>query len=204
MNVITLCLPPFQTNCYILYLTEGGSCIVIDPASNEKEIINKIEELSLTPSLIFLTHGHFDHIGAVDALRERYGTRLAIHESDASMLSDASLNASTLLIGQRISSGEADLLLSDGNEIMLEAESLTVMNTPGHTPGSSILIGKEFIISGDTLFRSGYGRYDLAGGNAYELFESLKKILSLDEALIVYPGHGEKTTIKREKTLLAF
>lgn len=204
MNVITLRLPPFQTNCYILYQNEGGSCIIIDPASSEKEIIKEVEALKLVPSLIFLTHGHFDHVGAVDALRKRYGIPLAIHKSDASMLSDSYLNASALLIGESITVNEPDVLLSDGDEIKLDTETLTVMNTPGHTPGSSVLVTKDLIISGDTLFRDGYGRYDLEGGNAYELFESLKKLLSLDESLIVYPGHGEKTTVKREKTLLAF
>ena len=93
----------------------------------------------------------------------------------------------------------ADLLLKEGDEIRLEEDVFKVMSTPGHTPGSSVLIGNSLIFSGDTLFKNGYGRYDLIGGDGRELFLSLEKILALDENLTVYPGHGETTTIKGER-----
>ena len=202
LNIITLPLPPFQTNTYIVFEKYKGKCIIIDPASSFSIIKNKISEFKLNPSLIFLTHGHFDHIGACEELREEYKVPLAIHENDAELLTSSRLNASSLLLGQEIILKPAEKLLKDSDCIKIEAYKLRVMHTPGHTQGSCVLIGENEIFSGDTLFNSGYGRYDLPGGSFEDLAKSLEKIFDLKESLTVYPGHGSTTNIYDEKYTL--
>ena len=202
LNIITLTLPPFQTNTYIIFEKLKGKCIVIDPASSFSVIKDKIDEFKLKPAMIFLTHGHFDHIGACDELRNEYNIPLAIHENDAEMITSPKLNASALLTSTIIALNPADKILKNSDVIKLESESLKVMHTPGHTQGSCVLIGRNVVFSGDTLFSGGYGRYDLFGGSFDELVNSLEKIFTLDESLKVYPGHGPTTDIFNEKTTL--
>lgn len=202
LKVITLTLPPFETNTYIVFEKAKGKCIVIDPASNFQIIKNKIDEFELKPILIFLTHGHFDHIGACDELRDAYNIPLAIHKYDASLITSPQLNASSLLSNKEINLRSAEKILSEPTSFKLESKTLRIIHTPGHTKGSCILIGDDEIFSGDTLFKGGYGRYDLPGGNAEDLMKSLEKILNLDERLKIYPGHGESTTIYDEKSTL--
>ncbi len=199
----TLVLSPFQTNTYIVY-DDTNSAIIIDPADSFAVIKEKLNSLSLTPELIFLTHGHFDHLGACRELKEEYSIPIFIHEKDAPIVTSPLLNASRILLEYDIISPPVDKVLKDGDKITFGNSELTLMHTPGHTRGSSCLIGENEIFSGDTVFAGGYGRYDLEGGDASALFKSLKKVLSLDENLTVYSGHGEKTTIKREKMTYGF
>ncbi len=200
LNVIALPLPPFDTNCYIVSEVNGKKCIIIDPASSPEKIINIISARKLSPVSIVLTHGHFDHIGGADFLRETYNIPLCIHEADAELLDSPEKNASKHLTFGEVYIKPADTLLKEGSVIKFGKEKLRIMHTPGHTKGSSVLIGESALFSGDTLFRDGYGRYDLYGGNMGELFDSLERLFLLNEYLTVYPGHGEKTTIGDEKT----
>lgn len=202
LNVLTLTLPPFGTNTYIVFEKTKGKCIIIDPASSFELIKNKIDEFELKPILVFLTHGHFDHIGACDKLREEYNIPLAIHECDAPLLIAPQLNASKLLLGKEIKLKPAEKIISKPTSFKLENKYLRVVHTPGHTKGSCVLVCDDEVFSGDTLFKGGYGRYDLPGGSADELIKSLEKILNLDERLKVYPGHGETTSIFQEKDIL--
>lgn len=199
--IIKITLPPISSNTYILRDDKSNKCIIIDPASNAEVIKAKIESLSLTPALILLTHGHFDHISAGDELRDIYDVPLGVHEEDEKMLYSPILNASSLLLGSEIKLKKADMVFRDGEAITISGITLKAMHTPGHTEGSTVFLGNGFAFSGDTLFASGYGRYDLPGGSAEKLFASLKKLFLLDENIIVYPGHGEETTISREKAL---
>ena len=198
MKVITIPLPPIMTNCYIAYERDGGKCFIIDPASSEEKIKTIIDAHSLKPKAIILTHGHFDHIAAADRLREMYSIPLYIHEADGEMIKDSRLNCSSSMMGMAIVLKDADRLLKDGDKIKLESESLTVMHTPGHSPGSCVFVACDCIFSGDTVFRGTYGRYDLPGGNFELLMDSIRRVMTLSPILTVYPGHDEKTTIGDE------
>ncbi len=199
LSVITLVLPPFDTNCYIVSEKDGKKCIIVDPASSPSRITNIISERKLSPVSVVLTHGHFDHIGAADLLRKLYNVPLCIHEADAELLVSPEKNASKYLTFDDVIITSADILLKDGSIIEFGKEKLRVMHTPGHTKGSCVLVGENALFSGDTLFRGGYGRCDLYGGNMSDLFLSLERLFFLNECLTVYPGHGEKTTIGDEK-----
>lgn len=198
MKIITLSLPPIMTNCYIAYEKDGGKCFIIDPASSPERIDALISAHSLVPKAILLTHGHFDHIAAADSLRDRYSIPLFIHESDGNMITSASLNCSKPMMGTSITIKPADKLLRDGDKIKLESESLKVMHTPGHSPGSCVFVGNGFIFSGDTVFKGTYGRYDLPGGDFSILMSSIKRILALNPIFEIYPGHDEKTSVSDE------
>jgi glyoxylase-like metal-dependent hydrolase (beta-lactamase superfamily II) len=198
MEIIKLSLPPLSTNCYIVYENVGGECIIIDPASDCEKIKEAIDRESLTPTLIYLTHAHFDHIGAVDELRKLYHIPACIHEGDGEMMVTPEFNASSRWT-ERISPLPADKLLTDGDTINVGSMAFTVLHTPGHSKGSSVLFGEGVLFSGDTIFLNCYGRYDLYGGDLSELKTSLSKVLALDPATEIYPGHGRKTTIENER-----
>ena len=198
MKAITLSLPPIETNCYVIFSKIGGECIIVDPASSFDKIKEIVSENKLKPKCIFLTHGHFDHIGASDELRSFYDIPLLVHEFDSEMILQPNLNCSSMM-GTPFALSPADKLVSDGDEIHIDNEVLRVMHTPGHTPGSSVLVGSEEIFSGDTIFLNSYGRCDLPGGNFEKLKESIFKIMALNEKLKVYPGHGDTTDILSER-----
>lgn len=199
MNVTTIPLPPIMTNCYVAYEREGGKCFIIDPASNEEQIIRLIKSKGLIPSAILLTHGHFDHIGAADKLREYYSIPLYVHKDDGEMIRSHHANCSMAFTGTSVELSQADRLLKDGDVIKLDDEELFVMHTPGHSPGSCVFVGNDLIFSGDTVFKGTYGRYDLPGGDFQALFRSIQKVMALNPTMTVYPGHNEETSIGEER-----
>ncbi len=188
-----------ETNCYIIY--EDNHAIVIDPGAEGKRITDFLQKKKLIPKYIINTHGHLDHIGANRYLKEQYpNTHLAIHYLDEELLYAKQEFLSLLLFGTFKPSPKPDILLKENDEIKLENTHFKVIHTPGHTKGSISLYNKEIILTGDTLFCNGVGRYDIPGANKNDLFNSIKeKIFILDSNLIVYPGHGETTTIEKEK-----
>ena len=175
--------------------TENAYCIdgelLIDPGDD----LPALARLAGGIKAILLTHGHFDHMLAAEKLQERTGVPVYVHPLDAPMLSDASLSA----YNPEVSS------LPQPGHIAYTAypESLfgfRVLHTPGHTPGSVCLYheAEKVLFSGDTLFRAGFGRTDLAGGSMHQLLSSLRTLLALPRDIKVYPGHGESTTIDEE------
>lgn len=201
MKVFTIPLPPLMTNCYVVYEREGGRCFIIDPASSPDTIVEIIDRMKLKPKAVLLTHGHFDHIGGADALRERYGIPLYLHEGDLDMITKPEMNCSASFMGGNVMLKEADKALRDGDAVTLEKEFLRVLHTPGHSEGSCVYLGDGIMFSGDTLFCNGYGRCDLYGGNYGALMESIQGLMRLDSRTRVYPGHGEPTTIGDEMDL---
>jgi len=173
------------TNCWI-YPLDNGICAVIDPGDEGKRIIARLKQLNLVPAFIILTHGHFDHIDAVEELAAEYGTQaeIAIHAADTGYLKDF----------------KPGRTLAEGDTI----GPFTVLHLPGHTPGSIGLWDKEsgILFSGDTLFDDGYGRTDLPGGNEEQIFASLRRLFALDGNIQVYPGHGPTTTIGQAREIL--
>ncbi|MBO0586496.1 MBL fold metallo-hydrolase [Sporosarcina sp. E16_8] len=202
LKVNTYPLGPIQTNCYIIS-DESGNCLIMDPGEESGRLINKVKSKELTPVAILLTHAHFDHIGAVDSIRDRYAIPVYIHEEEQGWLSDPRLNGSAKYPGlPDVRTRKADKLISHEGMMTVGPFEFEVRHTPGHSPGSvSYIFGpSRFAIVGDTLFQQGVGRTDLPGGNTGVLLTSIHdKLLSLDDDFIIYPGHGPATTPEEEK-----
>ncbi|WP_316572032.1 MBL fold metallo-hydrolase [Neobacillus sp. YIM B06451] len=201
MNWFPVPLGGLQTNCYILY-REDRTCLIFDPGEEGTKLINILAEKKLEPRAILLTHAHFDHIGAVDTIRDRYGIPVYIHNREAKWLSDPALNGSGLFpVGPPIRVRDADYLIKNEGEMTVDGFTFNVFETPGHSPGSVSFYFSEkgIIVSGDALFMGSIGRTDLPGGNEKELMKSIhSKLLALPEETIVLPGHGPATTIGDE------
>jgi hydroxyacylglutathione hydrolase len=190
-----------QTNCYIVENDEG-LCLIIDPGSDGKKVIKWLNKRSLKPVAILLTHAHFDHIGAVDEVREQYQIPVYLHEEEELWLGDPKLNGSQFFMKQNpIKVNPADYMLKKEEAKKLDIFEFFIFETPGHSPGSvSYYFEKDgFVISGDALFKSSIGRTDLPGGNQSQLLKSIhEKLLFLPEETVVLPGHGPETTIGEE------
>ena len=198
MKIEKLFRGSWYANCYLLYANDaqgGLHAAVIDPAYPAEKIKALTDELGASIDFIILTHGHFDHIYNLDALKALTNAQICIHKNDAEMLSDGNKNAYSFFFGGDFATVGADRLLTDGDVIRLGDESLAVISTPGHSHGSICLLNDAFIITGDTLFSSGYGRYDLHGGDVRTLSRSLHSLKNYDQNLLIYPGHGDSTTL---------
>ena len=187
-------------NCYLFACMETNKAVVIDPGADGKRIYRWILEKGLKVEYILLTHGHVDHIGAVDELRDLLGDVLVgIHADDAGMLTDGRKNLSSYF-GPGLALKKADLLLQDGQELKIGKERIKVISTPGHSPGGACFLCSEGLFSGDTLFAGSIGRTDFPGGSMNQLVDGVKKkLLILPEDTRVFPGHGEETSIGEEK-----
>lgn len=190
-----------QTNCYIIENTDGA-CLIIDPGDEGKKLISWLRENKLTPLAILLTHAHFDHIGAVDEVRECFDIPVYVHENEKDWLTDPMLNGSDQFrMARPILARQAEHLFTNEMKLKLNNFEFSVLETPGHSPGSvSYFFEKEgLVLSGDALFRGSIGRTDLIGGNHSQLLKSIhEKLLKLPEETIVMPGHGPTTTIIEE------
>ena len=187
----------FETNCYLVYDDGTKDTIVIDAGLDSKKVIDKIESFKLKPVLLINTHGHFDHITTDDIIREKYNVPLAIHRNDLPMLLDSHKNSS-FFFGFDTVIKEAEILFDKEETKECKVCRYSIINTPGHSIGSICILIENFLFSGDTLFCGSIGRTDLPTGNQTEIEQSLKKLTTLNEDIIVYPGHGPSTTIKQE------
>jgi len=193
---------PLEVNCWIVSDAADGPCVVIDPGGDSEELLRALD--ARVPAAIILTHGHFDHIGAVRELVQTTGAPLLVHAEDAASITSPQTNGGALF-GFSDSAPEATRLLADGDEIHAGALTFRVLHTPGHTPGGICLFVSDLsgsqphLFSGDTLFAGSVGRTDFPGGDARTLSRSIaEKIATLPPATAVHPGHGPDTTIARE------
>ena len=185
LQMKNLTVGALSTCCYILWDDAAESCVVIDPGAEPERILAACEGRGI--EAILLTHGHFDHIGAVAELAKT-GAEIVIHREDAPMLGDPRLNAGWL-VGWNITAPQATRTLREGETITYAGVTFTVLHTPGHTPGSVCYQAGEKLFTGDTLFHYGYGRTDLPGGSMRQLAESLRRLQTIAGECEIYPGH---------------
>jgi hydroxyacylglutathione hydrolase len=197
MEIIKMPVGVMMANCYLLISKEKGVAI-IDPGAEPQRIMKKIEELSLTPKMILLTHGHFDHVGGMYELRRNYQIPVYLHEGDADMLTSPEKNLSQMFYAPFEVVEDANLL-HDGDRVQLDELEIQLIHTPGHSKGSSSYLVGEHLFTGDTLFKGSMGRYDFYGSDYYQLKDSLRKLADLKGDYIVYPGHNDTTTLEEER-----
>ena len=200
MKIESLVLGMVQTNCYLLINRSTSECIIVDPADSPQKIENHITRQGYHPVAILLTHGHFDHILGVNALKKTFSIPVYAAKDEEEILTHSGKNLSSQFgTDYKVN---ADYQLEDGAELSLAGTKIKAMLTPGHTKGSMCYYFEEdgFLISGDMLFCESVGRTDLPTGNSTEIMKSLReKVLVLPDETIVYPGHGEVTDIAHEK-----
>jgi glyoxylase-like metal-dependent hydrolase (beta-lactamase superfamily II) len=200
LTVHPLIVGPLQANCFIAADPESGQAVVIDPGGQPDDIARALQQMGAGLAYIINTHGHADHVAASKVLRDRLQAPVLIHEADARLLGEDGRQMA-LWFGLDFEALQPDRLLREGDAIEFGQAHLTVLHTPGHTPGSISLLAHDRVFTGDCLFAGGVGRWDFPGGSEADLFHSIRtKLLSLDDALIVHPGHGPDTTIGRERT----
>ena len=190
LNIHTLPLGAYQTNCYLVWDENSPSCVVIDPGYEPDTILDEAERLGKTVAAIFLTHGHFDHVGAVRELVAETGCPVYLHEADLSM--PIQMTAGPLYYTNTYAEGD-----------FVEAAGLSfkVLHTPGHTPGSVCLMCENALFSGDTLFWGSCGRTDFPGGSSSQMHASLKRLANLSGDYDVYPGHADATKLSFERKM---
>ena len=196
-----LVIGALETNCYLIACVKTKKAAVIDPGGEEGTdlILNLLQKNNFNLKYIINTHGHIDHIAGNNSLKAKTEALLLIHRLDADMLVDANKNFSSLM-GKEICSPPADKFLEEGDEITLGILKLTVIHTPGHTPGGISLVLNNIVFTGDTLFAGSIGRTDLPGSSYQDLQKSIKeKLLVLSDNRMIYPGHGPDSTISEER-----
>lgn len=191
---------PVQTNCYFAINKETKEALVIDPGEEAARLMQQIREQGLTVAAILLTHGHFDHAGAAEELSALCNAPIYAHEAEKETLESEKLNA-CWMIGRK-ETYRADLFVKDEQELDLAGFHIRVLFTPGHTRGGCCYYFpyENVVFSGDTLFQMSVGRTDLEGGSMSQIVRSIQeKLMPLPEQTVVYPGHGEATTIETER-----
>jgi len=204
MKIDRLILGAYETNCYVLRKTEAAEdCLIIDTGLESGKLLDFLGDNKLKPTALVLTHGHADHIAGTAILRRNWPQiKVYIHKLDAEILTDPNRNLS-IMTGRPFTAGPVDFTVDEPDVIEQAGIGLNVLHTPGHTLGGISLYAAEegIIFVGDTLFAGSVGRTDFPGADTSQLIESIKeKLLTLPDKTVVYPGHGPRTTIAREKT----
>ncbi len=197
-------LGPYFVNCYIVGDPESGEGMIIDPSWDPDRIISHVDRHGSNIEKIVITHGHADHIGALDVMRNHFKAQVFIGEKDAVMLTDPAANLSGMA-NERIMTGPPEKYLKEGDTVSVGQYDFKVLETPGHSPGSISLYGQGVVFTGDALFLGSIGRTDFPGCSHETLIDSIQsKLLSLPDNTIVYSGHGPDTTIGQEREFNPF
>lgn len=194
LEIVQIPAGPLQTNLFLVIEKASGKTMVIDaPPESFDAAVNVIEQRNLTPELLVITHGHWDHIGDADALRQKFEVPMLVHEADRHKLEQPSYGD--------IQGFSPDRMIAEGDEVRLGEIAFEVLHTPGHSPGQITLYNAEecVMLGGDTLFPGGYGTIEIADASAEQTVETIRRLLSLPDETVVYPGHGLTTTIGAER-----
>ena len=188
MKIQTIPVGMLQTNCYVAWLEGREDCVIVDPGDNAKKIISFLALQGLTPAAILLTHGHFDHDGAVKDLVQEYDCPVYMNKKE-------------LILPAGFPTGRRAYThpCGEGDVLTLAGLQLQVLETPGHTPGSVCFLTGSTLFSGDTLFAGSCGRTDFPCGSWSALMASLRRLAALEGDRTVYPGHSEPTTLDSER-----
>ncbi|NFC91788.1 MBL fold metallo-hydrolase [Clostridium botulinum] len=193
MDIKTIPVGIYNANCYLLI--DQDKCAIIDPGGDPEDIIKIIEDNNLIPKFILLTHGHIDHVGGVEAIKDEYNIPFYINRKDEDLIKEAEY-----IFGNFGKYKNADEYLVEGKEFQLGNLKIKAIETPGHSPGGMSFLVNNVIFTGDTLFRESIGRSDFIGGSHNTLINSIQsKITVLDPDIYVLPGHGPQSTIGYEK-----
>lgn len=198
VQVHTLVVGRLQTNCYIL--ASKGEALVVDPGDEATRILRYVNDLKANLKTIVATHTHFDHVLGVTELKAQTGAPFLIHKDDLEIL-ETMQERVRMFSGMKVPAPpKVDSFLKEGSSLKFGDETLKVLNTPGHSPGSISLVGDGYVFTGDALFNQSIGRTDLPGGDFDTLINSIKsKLFALSDDTMVYPGHGPETSIGDEK-----
>ena len=202
MKFETIVVGPLAVNSYLLYDEETRDCVIVDPGDEGHLIIDTVERLQLTPKEIWLTHAHFDHLGALSSVFQKYPVGIYLHSDDYFLYKNAVEHASMFGVDIEIPPSNPNFFNMNIHNRKIGSFNLDIIHTPGHSPGSVCFYNREsnIIFVGDLIFENSVGRTDVPGGS----FEALEKsiiehVYSKGDACAIYPGHGPKTTVGREK-----
>lgn len=199
LKVHTFPVGPLDVNCYLVHLAGSSETIAIDPGGNGEMLLHWLQAHDLKLMAILNTHGHGDHIGAVDFLCAQTGAKFYLHRADVPMLHDPTQNLS-VYFSASVTAKEPDDYLEDGEDLQVAHMTLHVLHTPGHSPGGVCLYCAPYLFSGDSLFQGAIGRTDFPQGSLSKLLQSLHdKVLPLPAETQVLPGHGPATTLEIER-----
>ncbi len=197
MKIETLLLGELAANCHIIDCG-GGLCAAVDIGNSPEKLLRYLDQSGLQLKAILLTHGHYDHIGGVEAVRQATGADVYIHEADAPMLESAQKNLAYQITPAPYQPVTAYNTVQDGDTITVSELQFSVMHTPGHTAGGVCYRAEDVLFTGDTLFAGSIGRTDL-GGNPAQMRTSLRKLYDLSGDAAVYPGHGGSSSLAAER-----
>lgn len=198
ISIKTVVLGDIYTNTYVIKDECTGDLAVIDPAIKSEALLKAIDEWGGRLKYILLTHGHFDHIGGVSALKNRYGSLVCASEDEIGFIKDSSLNGCDIH-NITVESFSVDKALCDNDEFYLGKTKIKFITTPGHTAGSGCYIAQDNIFSGDTLFFESIGRTNFPTSNHRDMLKSLEKLTGIEGDYTVYPGHYIATTLEHER-----
>lgn len=198
MKILHLCVGVVGTNCYIVFDGATKEGAVIDPGDNADAILGQVRKEGVDVKYILLTHAHFDHVLAAKAIKEATGAKLVLHQADAPLMAKEAMTDFRPFI-KNYEEPAVDLYAEDGTQVSFGGMTATYLHTPGHTPGSCVIMLGDCLFTGDTMFRRECGRCDLPGGNFDDMLRSLKRLHDLEGDYHVLPGHEGASTLEEER-----
>ncbi len=196
VNIISLSTEGYACNTYLL--TSGTEAALVDPSCETEELATALDESSAELKYIILTHAHFDHMLTLDDIRAKYSAPLCVHRLDAPALADSTRSLFSMIGYPSRCFAPAERLLEDADELTLGEEKLTVVHTPGHTPGSIVLSCGDMLVTGDTLFDMSVGRCDFPGGDGRAIMSSIFSLYERYPSARIFPGHGAMSNIEKQ------